>query len=376
MARSLSTQKFGTTSTSIQTTSSSDLPPSKYISGTDNTGLSFCEKLGTYSEATPCPVRETYFDLDDNFLDLKLVSNRDQGNQKGDGWRFNVIRKDWSTVVPGAPQTGGYLFIYFHTSYERNKCRDFLPDRRVGGVCSNVESGKPNSRDYNQGKIFAVVISNISQINALNRTFSYQINGSYLSTTINSVINTNFTLGNGDKEFYVRNFINDIRKNNNNDTTPIISPIPNPIQSNGNTFDINFNSYTIYPTEYQSTSIYINLKDLVTSGRFVNGLMGSGKFVVLKLSGISGEFTGPWSQFVYYYRPKIVTSSYNPNEEILSIFDDVAAKQLYVQIMKPAPLSSNAYYQAVTLDFTLRVLQPGEVHYMEKSIELKFRVTF
>jgi hypothetical protein len=163
------------------------------------------------------------------------------------------------------------------------------------------------------------------------------------------------------------------------DTTPIISPIPNPIQSNGNTFDINFNSYTIYPTEFQSTSIYINLKDLVTSDRFVNGLMGSGKFVVLKMSGISGEFTGPWSQFVYYYRPKIITSSYNPTEEILSIFDDVA-KQLYVQIMKPAPLPSNNYYRAVTLDFTLRVLQPiytiGEVQYMEKSIELKFMVTF
>ena len=164
------------------------------------------------------------------------------------------------------------------------------------------------------------------------------------------------------------------------DTTPIISPIPNPIQSNGNTFDINFNSYAIYPTEYQSTSIYINLKDLVTSDRFVNGLMGSGKFVVFKMSGISGEFTGSWSQFVYYYRPKIVTSSYNPNEEILSIFDDVAAKQLYVQIMKPAPLPSNNYYRAETLDFTLRVSQPfyiiGEVQYMEKSIELKFRVTF
>jgi hypothetical protein len=171
-----------------------------------------------------------------------------------------------------------------------------------------------------------------------------------------------------------------IRRWAGGDTTPIISPIPNPIQSNGNTFDINFNSYTIYPTEFQSTSIYINLKDLVTSGRFVNGLMGSGKFVVLKLSGISGEFTGPWSYLVYYYRPKIVTSSYNASEEILPVFNDVASKQVYVQIMKPAPLPSNNYYRAVTLDFTLSVSQPSytidEVYYMEKSIELKFRVTF
>ena len=82
-----------------------------------------------------------------------------------------------------------------------------------------------------------------------------------------------------------------IRRWAGGDTTPIISPIPNPIQSNGNTFDIYFSRYTIYPTEFQSTSIYINLKDLVTSDRFVSGLMGSGKFVVFKLSGISGEFT-------------------------------------------------------------------------------------
>lgn len=171
-----------------------------------------------------------------------------------------------------------------------------------------------------------------------------------------------------------------IRRWAGGDTTPIISPIPNPIQSNGNTFDIYFSRYTIYPTEFQSTSIYINLKDLVTSDRFVSGLMGSGKFVVFKLSGISGEFTGPWSNFVRRERPKIVTSSYNESEEILPVFNDVDSKQLYVQIMKPAPLSSNNYYRAVTLDFTLSVIQPsytiGEVYYMEKNIRLNFRVFF
>jgi hypothetical protein len=391
LSKTVSNNSLGTSSVSISTTSSSDaLPPYIYI---NNNSKSFCEKIGSYYDRCgknmPARGSRTFFGFLSNTGGksqsyVKLDGTADV--LKGVGWRFNVNARDWSNVVPGAPSYG-YLFIYFFASYQRNNCNgaegdDSLTEKQNGGICSRTWSDA--EADYymnsDQGAIFAVVISNISQINALNLTGTVQSNGNYLSTTINNAKDFNFTMDNGYQGFFVKNFITDLR--NSGDTTPIISPIPNPIQSNGNTFDINFNSYPIYPTEFQSTSIYINLKDLVTSDRFVNGFMGSGKFVVRKMAGVNGEFTGPSSQLVYYYRPKIVTSSYyNANEEILPIFDDVASKQLYVQIMKPAPLPSNNYYRAVTLEFTLSVVQPfyytiGEVGYIEKNIVLKFRVSF
>ena len=107
--------------------------------------------------------------------------------------------------------------------------------------------------------------------------------------------------------------------------------------------------------------------------------MGSGEFVVRK-TGSFGDFT-PSSLSVLSYRPRIFTSFYNANEELLPVaFDDDANKQSYVQIMKPPYSFSTGFYQPDFLDFTLAVLQPfyiiGEVHYIEKWIGLKFRVNF
>jgi hypothetical protein len=234
LSKNLLPSSIGTNSTSIQTTSSSDLPPSKYISGTnsDYSSLILCEQLGKYEEYCYNP-KTTYFLLDRFFVNLDVQDNYGQGNQKGVGWRLNTIPKDWSNIVPGAPPYG-YLFVYFHNSFERSNCTTGnagqLPDKLTGGVCSNVESGKPNSRNYFQGAIFAVVISKISQINALNRTLGNDSNGSFLSSKINDTKDINYTMILDRTDFYVRKFINDIRSRNNNDITPILPYDPvNPL---------------------------------------------------------------------------------------------------------------------------------------------------
>jgi hypothetical protein len=380
LSKTVSNNSLGTSSVSISTTSSSDLPPSKYISGTnsDYSSLNFCAQLGKYEEYCYNP-KTTYFLLDRFFVNLEVQDNEGQGNQKGVGWRLNITPKDWSNIVPGAPPRG-YLFVYFYNSFDRSNCTTGnsgeLGDKVTGGVCSNVESGKPNSRNFFQGSIFAVVISKISQINALNRTLGADSNGSYLSSKINDTKDIKYTMILDPTDFYVRNFINDIRKRNNNDTTPIISPI-NPIEWNGTIFDINFNSYESYPSEYGGTSIYINLKDLVTSDKFVNGLMGSGIFTVNRLAGVNGYFTPTLNTF-NSYKPKIISSSIlNINANELSVFDDTT----YVQIMKPPTSVSTGFYQPRFLNFTLLLTQPfyyttGELFYTEKTIVLGFRVIF
>ena len=103
----------------------------------------------------------------------------------------------------------GYLFLFFKSidtdGYIRYICGQCYDGGR--GVCKTFDS--------HQGPIFAVVIQNIAQINALNQTGAVDSDGVYLSNTITSVINSNSLL---------KNVIDDIRSRNNNDSTPIIDP--------------------------------------------------------------------------------------------------------------------------------------------------------
>jgi hypothetical protein len=228
LARLVPTQQLGTSTTSISTTSFSDLPPSRFVPGTnsDYSSLNLCEQLGKYQDY--CSPKQTYFMLDRDFVNLEVQDNKGQGHQKGVGWRLNIIPKDWSDIVPGEPSYG-YLFVYFYNSFERDGCSTsgtgyVLDNRRVGGVCSLVIPYRKTSREYFQGSIFAVVISKISQINALNRTLAANSNGSYLSSKINDTKDINYTMlydPTGFSEFHVRNFINDIRSKND-DNTPLI----------------------------------------------------------------------------------------------------------------------------------------------------------
>ena len=275
LARLVPTQQLGTSTTSISTTSFSDLPPSRFVPGTnsDYSSLYLCEQLGKYQDY--CSPKQTYFMLDRDFVNLEVQDNKGQGHQKGVGWRLNIIPKDWSDIVPGAPLYG-YLFVYFYNSFERDGCSTsgtgyVLDNRRVGGVCSLVIPYRKTSREYFQGSIFAVVISKISQINALNRTLAANSNGSYLSSKINDTKDINYTMlydPTGFSEFHVRNFINDIRSRNNNDSTPIYSMFSPPMSLISST-PLNFYGMedTVVNIKYdfiilrQLFRVFINSKD-------------------------------------------------------------------------------------------------------------------
>jgi hypothetical protein len=72
-----------------------------------------------------------------------------------------------------------------------------------------------------QGNIFAVIIKNIAQINALNQTYAYQSNKIFLSNTINNALRVNNTT--------ITSVIDDLKKYDGG-ATPILSYDPvNPL---------------------------------------------------------------------------------------------------------------------------------------------------
>ena len=290
-------QQLGANGVSISTTSNTDLPPRYFI---NDDSIIFCQKIGIYIGVACQTAKSAYFfelgqgnikyDNKIQFVNLDGTTNA----QKGTGWKFNIFPGNWENLVPGA--SDGYLFIYFGSSFERDNCGVKYDERIIGGVCSNVTNEKnPNIRDSNQGSIFAVVISNIAQINALNKTFASQSNGNFLSSAINNALNFYFTLEIG-KGFFVNNFITDIRYRNNNDTTPIISPIPNPIAVITNDYiDIDLSNVGEIQTD-DGLSAYkdFDISKLIKPENFVNNIGGSIEFTEFMLTrytlGIDATF--------------------------------------------------------------------------------------
>lgn len=376
-AKSLSTQQLGTSSVSISTTSSSDaLPPSYFI---DNDSVTFCEKIGKYVQ-TQCSflVPARFFDLNEtNNVEVYVNLDRTPNAQKGTGWKFNVYPGDWSKLVPGAP-TKGYLFIYFQQSFERDNC-GFVSDKKAGGVCSGLldkANPSPNVINTNQGSIFAVVISNISQINALNRTGAIQTGGKFLSNAINDAKGFNFKLANGLIGYFVDYFLDTISKNFT-DTTPIRSgtTIPNPITTISTITEISFNNYTNY-TNGNSIGIAIPLRDLIRFDRFNDSGTGSGIFTVKKSYSINNYYFQPESDFIAYnpdFKPFIYSQVLGKDEFLLS-------EGGYLNIPKP----SQNFYTPRYLFFTLVFTQPGylqqqqntDVYYPSKILALGFKVIF
>jgi hypothetical protein len=285
-------KSLGTTSTSISTNSNSVLPPSYVI---DNDSIIFCEKIGKYISISCDKLKRGglggafldsyFFMLNQNIVNLDGTQNP----QKSVGWKFNVLPENWGSVVPGAPY--GYLFIYFYKSFERKNC-GVVPNNIAGGVCSDIYEGQEDVRNSNQGKIFAVVISKISQINALNQTFASDSNGVYLSNTINNALNNgNIT---------ITNVINDIRNRNSGDITPLISAILNPITTvfSNDYFDINLSDVNEISGDGNNLSAYkdFDISKLIKPENFVNN-MGSIEFTEFMLtrytSGYNATFVLP-----------------------------------------------------------------------------------
>jgi len=263
---------------------------------------------------------------------LEVQDNEGQGNQKGVGWRLNIIPKNWSYIVPDAPQRG-YLFVYFHNSFERSNCTTGnagqLGDKYTGGVCSNVES-RPNSRNFFQGPIFAVVISKISQINALNRTFAADSNGSFLSNKINDTKDINYTMLLNSPDFYVRKFINDIRSSNNDDTTPLI--LYNPVHpllvlgENYTNFSCSKNDnfsifdYFIFIISFSANSNSLSLSDVMKLPFNVNSISGS-DVAELGNNNTTIKFLSPGTCTIYY--------QIQPFNDVENIFKNPNGPSLY-----------------------------------------------
>ena len=387
LSKLLPNQQFGTYGVSIPTTSSSSsdaLPPSYFI---DNDSVTFCEKIGKY-ETVPCPIRYTpsslarFFNLNETNNVKEYVNlDRTLNAQKGTGWKFNVYPGDWSNIVPGAT-TKGYLFIYFQQSFERSDC-GYISDRKAGGVCSAIYNNKTEVTNTNQGEIFAVVISNISQINALNRTGAIQTGGKFLSNAINDAKGFNFKLanGNGLVGYFVDYFLDTISKNFT-DTTPIrsVTTIPNPITTISTITEISFNNYTNY-TNDNSIGIAIPLSDLIRFDRFNDSGTGSGIFTVKKSYSINNYYFQPESSLIAYnpkFKPMIYSQVLGKDEFLLS------EGGLYLNITKPSQDFYTNFYTPRYLFFTLVFTQPDylrqqqntDVYYPSKILALEFKVIF
>lgn len=212
LSKSLPSSIFGANSSSISTIQSIPNMPNS-VSITNDSKL-MCEFLGKYIEYKAI-FNVKYFGYYTNllFLENGWYYDHESGYKQRYGrYTFN--------------NQSGYLFVYFSKNYNdkyNSLCMNcykfsFL---EPGNLCVTV--------DTNQGKIFAVLIQNISQINALNLTLASQssssiFNRSFLSNTINDALN------NPTNNPTIKSVIDDLRNINSGDTTPILSYDPvNPL---------------------------------------------------------------------------------------------------------------------------------------------------
>jgi hypothetical protein len=259
LKQSFTPSSLGININNISTTSITYLPPLPPSYSIKDNSIIFCEKVGFYfvgTGAKPNVVGSTgskYFRSKLTFINL----DGSQNSQKGTGWKVCISHSyNWSTQVPGSTG-GGYLFIYFYEEFERESIG--VPqgfEKYVGGICSKIYKNDDRVMDTNQGEIFAVVINNISEINALNRTFASQSGGNFLSNAINDALNNNNT----DVKKIITNIRTDYSSGNpkieNPDTTPIMSYAANPLILVSNTVKI-----------YLTKGVVFNVRDIIPYAR-------------------------------------------------------------------------------------------------------------
>ena len=269
LARSLPVRQLGANGVSISTTSNSDLPPILKILVEDS--IKICNVVGKYD-------KKTIGNNDYYIYDSSKLIHMDGG--AGNLWYYynNGVYSTFRDTIFGDVQ--GYLFIYKKLTTLKddticNECDEFLS---YSSLCKTYDS--------NQGEIFGVVISSISQINALNKIFA--LNSNYLSFAINNALNSGNTT--------ITSVINDIRSRNNDYTTPIFSLIPNAIAVITNDYiDIDLSTVNETSGDGNNLSAYkdFDISKLIKRENFVNN-MGSIKFTEFMLtrytSGINAFF--------------------------------------------------------------------------------------
>jgi hypothetical protein len=215
LSKNLLPSSIGTNSISIQTTSS--LPPSLYMV---NDSIPICNIVGRYNNFIR---RFEWTDTPYKKYDASNLIYIGGGNNVVGGWFYynnpNGGYTNFNGTILGNVQ--GYLFLFFLKT-NRN-----LYNR--GDVCTQCyKDADPNYVynecgvfDTNQGAIFAVVISNIAQINSLNRTMASQSSGIFLSNIINDALDANNQT--------IKSVIDDLKRYDNY-TTQILSYDPvNPL---------------------------------------------------------------------------------------------------------------------------------------------------
>jgi hypothetical protein len=257
---------LGTSTVSISTTSSSDLPPSLYIV---NDSIKICTIVGIYIN------RRKPFNTPYKIYDASNLIYIGGGNNVVGGWFYyknpNGGYTNFSNTIFG--NVNGYLFLFF------GKTNIMINNR--GGVCTQCfKKTDPDVYDEcevfdtNQGPIFAVVISSIAQINALNLTYAYQSDKKFLSAAIKSAIDGNSSL---------KNVITQI-KESTGETTPILTYNPvHPLLGENVTnfycvqnatfnilenfiFIISFSANSNFLSQSDVTKLPFSVKDISVSG--------------------------------------------------------------------------------------------------------------
>lgn len=293
LSKSLSTTQFGTNSISIRTTSDYQNSRLKnYITRTKDICRFFVEYgLYYYTED-----KGDYYEVKAyNKNNITLV---DTVVAHLGGWWYYVNDR---TGIDILKNESGYLFVFFPNannidgicSYCPINSRTELYDKAC--MFNNDRSITPYPEDHqsfilDQGGILTVVISSISEINALNLTFASQSNGVYLSTAINNaLVSGNQT---------IINVIDDLKKSDGYTTLITITEKPNPIEIDGGSTKLyelrnpvqegrdNFGFFYKYKD--------FNVLDVISADKFKSGDRGSNIFtefmIITYTTGYSVSF--------------------------------------------------------------------------------------
>ena len=254
---------FAANINSISTTSDLDLPPNFYVI---NDGINICALVGEYKTNT--------VDIPNgggNAYPIAYYPSTNLFSIGNDGWYCYSEKKNWSNIsniVGDVTRVTGYLFLFFSNKYNASICSNcYKSVYNYPSLCVTIDS--------NQGTIFGVVISSISQINALDAQTEFenwgadQSNGFYLSNAINNAITS------GNEKLI--NVINDISS-----STGDIWVIQNPIKTIGNNYNLELTKDMLKESGYiYKKNAIIN----IINKQFTNG-NGSGIFTSFKLMNI------------------------------------------------------------------------------------------
>ena len=240
-SNSISTISASRLSTLPRERTISDLPFSYSI---DRDSIEMCNILGEYDTT--------------NKYVSKLIylgggrANEGEGGYDMGGWHY--FNNGYSSFKNHPKYNfggrAGFLFLFFETK-----------SQYTGGICSKCykDNHIPGEKgcyvfDTNQGKIFAVLINTIDEINALNRTLASQSRGIYLSNTIKDILINN---PNGDHAKGIMNNVISRLYDSQSNSSPLMSHNPSPLTLMLASDEINFPCFQNVETNVKNSIILL-----------------------------------------------------------------------------------------------------------------------